>query len=342
MTQSTSNPKQNIFILEEKELAKILGISLQELDKIIEFFDSDPHDEWDLEEGVDFCFSNISLKKRVFSPEGANSIAHYIDEHPEYDSRNIFKKLTDWIFNAKQRVRRSLVRQHIITTLDIHDSGIVRQKSGHDFINRKACVALVKTSYAKWNSVFKDIQQSSTPFIPGEHLEEDIDLKENFFRSDALSRVGLQLSKELKNKQRRLWCEDFSLECEPVIKKLMSEEEARQKRIQAVKEKAKRRDKKRCQVTHVHRDKYNNVVLEAHHLYCAKHFPHLADIENNLITLSSEVHQEFHTFMKGTKNPCTADDFLNFLHERYPDSTEHLGHRLENIKKIFGNPQLKK
>jgi len=260
--------------------------------------------------------------------------------YPTVDKRNLFKKIKDWVLDAKGKVRKSLVRQHIITNLDIHNKNIIRVKNGSPYIFRKSCVLLLKTSFAKWNSVLKDIQKTATPFIPGEHLEEDIDLQDTFFRSDALSRVGLQLSKELKNKQRRLWCEDFNLECQSVIKQLMSEEEARLKRIQTAKEKAKKRDKKRCQVTGVHRDKYNNVTVEAHHLYCASIFPHLADLEDNLITLDSTIHQDFHAFMGGTQVPCTVDDFLLFLHENHPDSTQRLGVYLERVKRIFNDPQI--
>jgi hypothetical protein len=338
--KKVAQPEKNEFILDERELAKVLGKTLQELDEIVAFFDGDPEDDWDLVEDVDFRYSNVKLKKRVYSAQGAHAIARYVDQHPEYDKRSLFKKITDWVFDAKGKVRRSLVRQHIITTLDIHDRNIIRVKNGNPYVFRKACVKLLKTSYAKWNSVVKDIQQTATPFIPGEHLEEDIDLQDTFFRGDALSRVGLQLSKELKNKQRRLWCEDFNLECQSVIKRLMSEEEARQTRIQTAKNRAKSRDKKRCQVTGNHKDKYNNITVEAHHLYCTAAFPHLADLEDNLLTLDSVIHQEFHSFMGGTQVPCTVDDFLIFLQSHYPDSTQRLGHRLNRVKQIFNNPQL--
>lgn len=335
-----TQPGKDEFILDEQELAKVLGKTLQELDEIVAFFDGDPDDDWDLVENIDFRYSNVSLKKRVYSAQGAHAIARYVDQHPEHDKRNLFKKIKDWVLDAKGKVRRSLVRQHIITTLDLHDHNTIRVKNGNPYVFRKSCVKLLKTSYAKWNSVVKDIQKTSTPFIPGEHLDEDIDLQDTFFRGDALSRVGLQLSKELKNKQRRLWCEDFNLECQTVIKRLISEEEARLKRIQTAKDKAKRRDKKRCQVTGNHKDKYNNVTVEAHHLYCTSAFPYLADQEDNLITLDSVIHQEFHSFMGGTKTPCTVDDFLVFLQNRYPDSTQRLGSRLERVKRIFNDPQL--
>jgi hypothetical protein len=328
------------FILDERELAKVLGKTIQELDEIVAFFDADQDDDWELIENIDFRYANARMKKRVYSAQGAHAIARYVDQHPEHDKRNLFKKIKDWVLDAKGKVRKSLVRQHIITNLDIHNKNIIRVKNGSPYIFRKSCVLLLKTSFAKWNSVLKDIQKTATPFIPGEHLEEDIDLQDTFFRSDALSRVGLQLSKELKNKQRRLWCEDFNLECQSVIKQLMSEEEARLKRIQTAKEKAKKRDKKRCQVTGVHRDKYNNVTVEAHHLYCASIFPHLADLEDNLITLDSTIHQDFHAFMGGTQVPCTVDDFLLFLHENHPDSTQRLGVYLERVKRIFNDPQI--
>lgn len=330
----------NEFILDELELAKILGKTIKEIDEIVAFFDSNSEDSWELIEDVDFRYINKKLNKRIYSPQGAHAIAKYVSQHPGCDKRNFWKKLTDWIFDVEGKVRRSLVRHHINANIDIHNTKIIRVKNGNPYIFRKSCVRLLKTSFAKWNSVIKDIQQSPAPFIPGEHMEEDIDLQDTFFRSDALSRIGLQLSKELKNKQRRLWCEDFNLECQPVIKQLIEEEESRKKRIKTIKDKAKKRDKQCCQITGVRREKGNNVMLTVHHLYSASTFPYLADQLDNLITIEMTIHQDFHNFMGGTQVPCTADDFLAFLHKNYPESTERLGSRLDRVKRVFNYPQL--
>lgn len=54
------------FTIREAELATALEITYQELDKVIQFFDSDPNDQWKLNENDHFIYLNKSLNERLF------------------------------------------------------------------------------------------------------------------------------------------------------------------------------------------------------------------------------------------------------------------------------------
>jgi hypothetical protein len=55
---------------------------------------------------------------------------------------------------------------------------------------------------------------------------------------------------------------------------------------------------------------------------------------DNLITLSEEIHNEFHAWNGGFQKPCTADDLIRFVNELYPDRYEVIL-RLNDAKKIL-------
>ena len=70
-------------LLTAQETTKILGLrTTTQLYKIVDFFDSDPEDEWDLVEGEHFEFGGTSggEKKRKFYEEGVEAIAEYLDK----------------------------------------------------------------------------------------------------------------------------------------------------------------------------------------------------------------------------------------------------------------------
>ena len=100
-------------------------------------------------------------------------------------------------------------------------------------------------------------------------------------------------------------------------------------------DRAKKRDKSRCQITGTERDKKSKSVnITAHHIYDKKHYPHLADCEDNLITLSQEVHNDFHAWNGGSGKSCTADNLIDFVQQLHSDNYEVIM-RLNKIKQIL-------
>ena len=62
-----SQTKKDPFTITDTELAKELDITPEYLDQVVDFFDSDPDDSWDLGENVDYIFTNKVKKIRRFS-----------------------------------------------------------------------------------------------------------------------------------------------------------------------------------------------------------------------------------------------------------------------------------
>ncbi|HEY9878664.1 MAG TPA: hypothetical protein V6D29_09430, partial [Leptolyngbyaceae cyanobacterium] len=67
------------------------------------------------------------------------------------------------------------------------------------------------------------------------------------------------------------------------------------------------------------------------------HHPHLAACQDNLITLTQEVHNNFHAWNGGFHKPCTVDHLLKFVSELYPDNYE-VTLKLNQVKKML-DPQ---
>jgi hypothetical protein len=63
------------FTISEKDLARELDITPEKLQEIIDFFDSDPNDKWELKAEDHFRFINRTLNERIFSHHGAFAIA---------------------------------------------------------------------------------------------------------------------------------------------------------------------------------------------------------------------------------------------------------------------------
>ena len=86
--------KKERFTIKDQELADWFSIQLQRLDEIVDFFDADPNDEWDLVEKKDYIFINKKMKSRNFSPQGALKIAAYLDQN---ETRGIIYRIKDFI-----------------------------------------------------------------------------------------------------------------------------------------------------------------------------------------------------------------------------------------------------
>lgn len=92
-----------------------------------------------------------------------------------------------------------------------------------------------------------------------------------------------------------------------------------------------RRDGNCCQITGKKRDKIHPTInITVHHIYSKQLYPHLAACQDNLITLTEEVHREFHAWNGGFQQPCTVDDLIDFVTKLYPDIF-----KLNQVKKML-------
>ena len=122
-------------LLTAQETTKILGLrTTTQLYKIVDFFDSDPEDEWDLVEGEHFEFAGTSggEKKRKFYEEGVEAIAEYLDK----DTPAIIKALGELI-TRKRRKRKQLLVSRRITQELIEAGSLVKVSGELGFVNQK-------------------------------------------------------------------------------------------------------------------------------------------------------------------------------------------------------------
>ena len=317
--------KTSRFTIKEKELAEALEINPERLDEIIAFFDSDPHDEWELRENDHFIYLNKTLREHLFSQLGAFAIAKYMDTIEE---KTLLSRIVEFITRHKERLRQAFVSQKVLD-----NSSSLTLRNNRHFLYKKDVVNILSTSYARLNKAFQDIQSSSEPMELYKHFDDFDGVR--YYSLAGFDRLTRELSTELKSRDRREWCSAVEVVGKKTLKRLISEEESIEKKIQAAKRAAKNRDKKCCQITGQKRTNYNQIDMAVHHIYSRKHYPHLATNTHNLITLTAETHKMFHYWNGGFDKPCTIDDLIRFVNELYPEE-EDARVRLNQIKKMLG------
>lgn len=323
--------KKTGFTIREAELAAALEITPQKLDEIITFFDADPSDQWELREDDHFVFLNKNLKERLFSEQGAYAIAKYMDEKA---TKSIWSIITEFITRHKERIRNAFINRKIQENC----SSLTLRNNRH-FLSKKDVINILCTSPARLNRAFEEIQKSDNPM----KLYDDFD-DINGIRYYSLSgffKLSQNLAQNLTVKDRRGWCEAIEIVGKKTFKLLIDAEAAKQKKINAAMNSAKNRDGKCCQITGQAYGKYNKAVnITVHHIYSKEHHPHLEACVDNLITLTQEVHRDFHTWNGGSQNPCTADHLIQFVTELYPDKYDVVL-KLNQVKKML-DPQSSK
>lgn len=323
--------KKEIFTIREAELIQWLSISHKRLDEIVRFFDADPNDDWDLVEGDDYQFVNKEKKLRNFSPKGAFKIASYIEKN---EKRGIFYKFKEFFTKHDQKIRRSLARKLIFAELT--DSGEIQVYQGVAMIHKQSLRRILETNGAKLNKTVNHLQQrTDKPLELGVDFYED-EKREFWFSESGIVMISKSMSETLTNKSRQEMCKMIAMEFPLAFKEIQEhlDDDTKQKiEIEKAKKRAKTRDKNTCQVTGQKPDKDVKFNLAVHHLYSVQKYPHLATLDLNLVTIKEEIHQEFHGNLGGFHQPCTIEDFIEFLHVYYPEHQGNLALKLQKTKK---------
>ena len=323
--------KKEIFTIREAELIQWLSISHKRLDEIVSFFDADPNDDWDLVEGVDYQFVNKEKKLRNFSPKGAFKIASYIEKN---EKRGIFYKFREFFTKHDQKIRRSLARKLIFA--ELIDSGEIQVYQGVAMIHKQSLRRILETNGAKLNKTVNHLQQrTDKPLELGVDFYED-EKREFWFSESGIVMISKSMSETLTNKSRQEMCKMIAMEFPRAFKEIQEhlDDDTKQKiEIEKAKKRAKTRDKNTCQVTGQKPDRNNRFNLAVHHLYSVQKYPHLATLDMNLVTIKEEIHQEFHGNLGGFHQPCTIEDFIEFLHVYYPEHHGNLALKLQKTKK---------
>ena len=316
MAKTTDSSK---FTIKAADLATSLEITSNKLYDIVDFFDSDTKDEWDLKEEEHFIWLSRQKRTRIFSEQGAYAIALYLDKT---EKKSFWKWCKEFLFQHQAKLRKAFVAQKVIN----NSTSLIRRGDYH-YLSRKDTVAILSTSYARLNQSFSDIQKSDPLIYDTEFIEID---KVNYYSLKAFEALSGNLGENLKQEHRRAWCQEVACTGSKTIQALISEQDTFQQKIAAAKRRAKSIHQNTCQITGEKSDAANPIDMAVHHIYCSSHYPAAADSIDNLITLTLEVHREFHNWHGGNNKPCTIHDLIEFTATQYPE--QDVGIKLHQLK----------
>jgi hypothetical protein len=320
-----------IYITSQR-LIETLGIDSTQLIKVEEFFDSISDDEWDLVAGTDYKIVQGS-GLREYTQSGAYSIARYLEATQK---QSFFQRIKEMILHTKQKIRQAFIGDHIIDNC----SSLMKQNNQF-FISQSDVVRIFKTRSDYLKKMLEVAQRQEQPLIKGQDYMEILDGGGFYFSLAGISKLAEVMRTSQTKRNRQDWCNDVGEIIMPRVQGVVDQILEREKNIQKVMDHVKKKSKKTCKVSGTKWDKINKLNFAVHHLYSRAEYPHLADVEGNLITLSTEIHDQFHnSFMGGTTKPCTIDDFIQFVNLYYPESPAKPW--LQNQKVVLGNQTIQK
>lgn len=311
-----------------KELIKTLKISAQDLLDVETFFDAIPDDEWELEEGKDYQI----VKKdglREYTTSGAYTIARYLDSTRK---RGFWQAVKELIFHTEREIRRAFIRKKILD-----NCSSLMKRNNRFFISKSDVVTIFGTKSNYLKKMDEHARRTQSSLIKGEDYDDFAD-EGLYYSLSGIIKLAAAFKECHSKKNRREECWETGQVIESQVDDIVGQILLRDKQIQRAIDGAKKRDKKACRVSGTKWNRVDGPKFAAHHLYSKNEYPHLADVENNLITLTCEVHDQFHQFMGGTHQPCTIDDFITFVQRYYPSSSQVMTW-LEQQKLVLGNQQ---
>ena len=302
-------------LLTAKETTKILGLrTTSQQYKIVDFFDSNREDEWDLVEGKHLEFAGTSgrEKKRKFYEEGVEAIAEYLDQ----DTPAIIKALGELITRKRRKRKQLLVSRRI--TQELIDAGSLVKVSGElGFVTQRTCISILQTNGIGIKNSIKRLKGSGS--LEG---QEGIELDKHFTIADdesliwsqkGIASIAIDMGKNSKiTKTRKTWVNAVGnvVDCfKAEIKRL----NAAPQRIDRAIASAKRAANHTCQVSGKRATRSNSLSLDGHHLFAKSNRPDLADLHENILVIQSSIHSEFHQLIG--RKPCEPKDFLKFASE---------------------------
>ncbi len=309
---------KQIWITSAK-LIEILRISERELHEIEKFFDADPYDKWNLENGKDYRIINQSNGLREYTDTGAYAIASYLEHRNRSENKGFLGWIREFVRKLKGDVRKTFIKEKIL----YNSSSLVKRRN-YFYLCEKDLISIFGTRKDYFYKIFELAQKEEKPLIVDLDYDDTFGNGMRYYSTSGILKLAKVFNRELTNKNRQEWCEDVGAVIIPFTHEIEKIHIQRNQRITSTKNAAKKRDKSRCRITKESpRDSsISPIKLAAHHLYSAAHYPHLADSVDNIITIKEEIHDHFHQVMGGKGKPCTIDDFINYIKNYYPDKLE--------------------
>ncbi|MFN5516082.1 MAG: hypothetical protein ACK5CA_15415 [Cyanobacteriota bacterium] len=320
--------KKVTIYLTVQELCKKLQITSQTFYDIETKIKSDTSGNWQLKEGKHY---KVVVKKtglREYTEIGAYIIVDYFQTEYYKDKGiivRIIENIKEWIKGLKRDIKQYCVRQRVT-----YSSASLVRRQDKFWLSRLEVARIFETRPDYLDKIHESLTKSdvigNSPtliLLRDDDFYEDIDFKKRYYSLQGINKLAQQLSKSLSLNSRKSWCNDVGEIIEDQIAKIKLQVEKREKDIEKAKKSARDRDEKRCLVTGEKQVPAADFKLAVHHLYSQNEYPHLADNPINMITIKQTIHDQFHDHYMGGKNkPCKLEDFSDFLHLYYPQSTE--------------------
>ena len=319
-----------VFITSQ-ELINLLKVSSVELIDIQKILDSINNDKWKLVEGKDYKIVSKNTGLREYTLSGAYKITCYLKISKKRDVVDVVKK---WFFGKHKNIRIAFVIMKILDNC----SSLVKS-IGQFFLSQADVIVILGTRSDYLVKMVKYVQSTQFALIKGQDYDNFIDGGGIHYSLEGIHKLTKVFQEKMSEKHRREWCADIGEVITPQVNEIVAQILNRDQEIQAAMDRVKKRDKKTCQVSEEKVDSINKLNLAAHHLYSRSEYPHLADVDSNLITLTTRIHEQFHNeYMGGNTKPCTVDDLIDFVQRYYPTNTKVVIWLLKQ-KLTLGNQQ---
>jgi hypothetical protein len=301
-------------LLSDSEAARILGKRRTQLYRIVDLFDADPNDEWELEEGLHFEFAGPAVpglagkRPRRFTEEGVEAMARYIEAN---EQPNLLSQVRERLFQAKKKRKQLLVSRRI-TQEFVEAGGTVEIRGELAFVTRKSTVAILQSNYKGLANSWQRLRLAG-----GVEGEEALEIGKDFLESEQrqllLSQRGIAaVARDMRvnsriTKARRAWIEAVG---EVVEGCFQAEVRYLTDGAERAVKRAKAAAGHRCEVTGKKASRQTRIELAGHHLFDRSSRPDLADLADNVLVLLPDLHRDFHSWKPG---PCCPVDFLKFV-----------------------------
>lgn len=321
---------REFFYIEEEKLSQALELTQRKFDEKCEQLIDSSDDSIRLQEWVHYIIQGTVNKQiiRIFSREGAIAIADYLDREGKVN-----KNALNQVFALFEEYRIDQIDSIVRRSVYENSSSLVVKRQRH-WLNIEDVVNIFKSTKSRLRKAFDSIQVSDDPMIINVDFE-NIDIDQVYFSLSGLEKLSVELSLNLRSQERREYCMRVKEIAPPVVEFLALTPTPSEENIEKTMRFVKTRDGC-CKITGMARNKYENKLIElvGHHLYDRKHYKFLADDTDNIITITEQIHNDFHQWNGGYQKSCTIDDFLQYVEWRYPKKHKEIL-MLENRRKVL-------
>lgn len=316
------------FYTEEEKLAEAFELIQRKFDEKCEQLIDSSDDSIRLQEWVHFIIQGKVNKQiiRIFSREGAIAIAKYLDIEGEVNKNSlnqVFLLFEEYHINQIDSIVRRSVYEN--------SSSLVVKRQRH-WLNIKDVINIFKSNIFRIREAFNSIQISDDPMIINADFEN---IDQVYFSLSGLEKLSIELSLNLRSKERREYCLRVREVAPPVVEFLALTPTPSEENIEKAMRYVKTRDGC-CQITGIARNKYEHKLVElvGHHLYDRNNYKFLADDIDNIMTITEQIHDDFHQWNGGYQESCTIDDFIQYVEWRYPQKHKEIL-MLENRRRVL-------